>query len=154
MNLNKAIILGRLTADPEERTLPSGQTVASFGLATNRVWSDKDGNRQESTEYHNVVLFGRLAEIASRYLAKGRMCLVVGRIQTRSWEDQNGNKRYRTEIIGEELQLGPRPQGELGLEGEGIVPSQEPKKKKAKKEEEKELEESDEGEVDVEDIPF
>jgi len=145
MNLNKALILGRLTADPEARSLPSGQAVSNFSLATNRVWNDKDGNRQEATEFHNIVLFGRLADVANQYLNKGKMCLIVGRIQTRSWEGKDGQKKYRTEIIGEELQLGPRMQGDFS----GAKPSRPQSKKQ-----EKEPETDDEGEVDVEDIPF
>ena len=108
MNFNKAVIVGRLTRDPESRALPSGQSVTSFSVATNRIWQDQDGNKQESTEYHNITAFGKLAEICSRYLAKGRLVLVEGRIQTRSWQDQDGNKRYRTEIIADNMQMGPR----------------------------------------------
>jgi len=108
MNFNKAIIVGRLTRDPESRTLPSGQTVASFGLATNRVWNDREGGKKESTEFHNIVAFGKLADICSRYLNKGQLILIEGRIQTNSWEDKDGNKRYRTEIIAENMQMGPR----------------------------------------------
>lgn len=110
MNLNKATIVGRLTRDPEVKALPSGQSVASFGIATNRVWTNQDGNKQEATEYHNVVTFGKLADICSRYLNKGRLVLVEGRLQTRSWQDQNGGaKRYRTEIVVNNMQMGPRP---------------------------------------------
>ena len=108
MNLNKAFILGRLTRDPEVRMMPSGGNVVNFSLATNRVWSDKSGNRQDATEYHNIVVFGRLADICSQYLSKGRLVLIEGRIQTRSWQAQDGSKRYRTEIIMENMQLGPK----------------------------------------------
>jgi single-strand DNA-binding protein len=108
MNFNKAVIVGRLTRDPESRALPSGQSVTSFSIATNRIWQDQGGNKQEATEYHNVAAFGKLAEICSRYLTKGRLVLVEGRIQTRSWQDQDGNKRYRTEIIADNMQMGPR----------------------------------------------
>jgi len=150
MNLNKALVLGRLTADPEARSLPSGQAISNFSIATNRVWNDKDKNRQEATEFHNVVLFGRLAEVANQYLNKGKMCLIIGRIQTRSWEGKDGQKRYRTEIVGEELQLGPRTQGDLSSTSPNASPDKAPAKQKA----EKDLETEDEGEVDVEDIPF
>ena len=150
MNLNKAFVLGRLTADPEARTLPSGQAISSFSLATNRVWKDKTGNRQEATDFHNIVLFGRLADVANQYLNKGKMCLIVGRIQNRSWEGKDGQKRYRTEIIGEELQLGPRMQSDSS----STNPTNTFQKKPAKKEDKKDLETEDEGEVDVEDIPF
>jgi single-strand DNA-binding protein len=109
MNLNKVILIGRLTSDPETRTIPSGQMVCSFGLATNRVWTNQETKqKEERAEFHNIVLWRRLAEIASQYLNKGSLVLIEGRIQTRSWEDQSGNKRYRTEIIGENIQLGPR----------------------------------------------
>ena len=108
MNLNKAFVLGRLTGDPIVRALPSGQSVANFSVATNRVFYDKDKQKQEQVEFHNIVAFGRTAEIAQQYLKKGSMVLIEGRIQTRSWQDASGNKRYRTEIITERLQLGPR----------------------------------------------
>jgi len=112
MNLNKVFIVGRLTADPEAKTIPSGQTVSSFGLATNRTWTNKQTNqKEEKTEFHNIVLWGRLAEIASQYLKKGALVLIEGRLQTRSWQDQSGSKRYRTEIVGENIQMGPRAAG-------------------------------------------
>ncbi|MBI2033913.1 MAG: single-stranded DNA-binding protein [Candidatus Liptonbacteria bacterium] len=111
MNLNKIFILGRLTADPQLRTTPSGQSVASFAVATNRVWTDKSGSRKESAEYHNVVAWGKQAEIASQFLTKGSMVLVEGRLQTRSWADRQGQQRKTTEVICERLQLGPRPGG-------------------------------------------
>ena len=110
MNLNKAFILGNLTRDPELRQTPTGKSVASFGVATNRIWSDPSGNKQTQAEFHNVVVWGRLAEIASEYLAKGRLVFIEGRITTRSWQDQQGQKKYRTEIIAENMQLGPRLQ--------------------------------------------
>ena len=111
MNFNKVIILGNLTRDPELKTLPSGQPVVNFSVATNRVYTDKSGQKQQTAEFHNVVAFGKLAEICSRYLNKGKMVLVEGRIQTRSWQAQDGSKRYRTEIIMENMQLGPRGAG-------------------------------------------
>ena len=108
MNLNKAFIIGNLTRDPELKTLPSGISVASFGIATNRVWTNKAGEKQEDTQFHNIVTFGRQAEIANQYLKKGSLVCIEGRIQTRNWEAQDGSKRYRTEIVAERLQLGPR----------------------------------------------
>lgn len=108
MNLNKAFIIGNLTRDPEVRTLPSGQSVTTFSIATNRMWNDKQGQKQKQTEFHNIVTFGRLAEIAGQYLSKGKMVLIEGRIQTRSWDSQDGSKKWRTEIIAEAMQLGPR----------------------------------------------
>jgi single-strand DNA-binding protein len=145
VNLNKVYLVGRLTNDPEQRSLPSGQPVASFSLATNRFWKDQSGTRQEDTQFHNVVLFGKLAELATQYLAKGRLALVEGRIQTRSWEDQSGQRKYRTEIIAESLQFGPRTGGES-------APPQEKKAadKPAKEEEIPVIEQ----EVDTSDIPF
>lgn|SRR3989338_945440 len=108
MNLNKAFIAGNLTRDPEMRSLPSGQSVASFGVATNRFFTDKQGQKQKQAEFHNVVAFGKLAEIAKQYLAKGALVLIEGRIAYRSWQTQTGEKRYRTEIVAERMQLGPR----------------------------------------------
>lgn len=114
MNLNKVFILGRLTADPQLRSTPGGQSVASFGVATNRVWTDKTGQKQESTEFHNVVVWGRQAEVASKFLTKGSLVLVEGRLQTRNWEGKDGQQRRITEIIAERMQLGPRPMGSGG----------------------------------------
>ncbi len=111
MYLNKAIIIGNLTRDPELKSLPSGIQVASFGMATNRVWKDKDGAKQESTDFHNIVVFGRQAETTSKYLKKGNSALVEGRIQTRSWDGQDGVKRYRTEIVADRIQFGPKGGG-------------------------------------------
>ena len=108
MNFNKAIIAGNLTRDPEVRSLPSGQSVASFGVASNRRYTDQQGNRQEKTEFHNIVSFGKWADICSRYLKKGMPILVEGRLQTNNWQGQDGVKRYRTEIIMEFMQMGPR----------------------------------------------
>ncbi len=108
MNLNKAFIAGRLTADPQLRSTAGGQAVASFSIATNRVWTDKAGAKQESVEYHNIVVWGRQAEIASKFLTKGALALVEGRLQTRSWDDKQGVKRKTTEIVAERIQFGPR----------------------------------------------
>ena len=106
MYLNKAMIIGNLTQDPELKSLPSGVQVANFSIATNRQYTDKDGNKQEQTEFHNIVVFGRQAETSSQYLNKGQQAYVEGRLQTRSWEGQDGNKKYRTEIIAERVQFG------------------------------------------------
>lgn len=108
MYLNKAIIYGNLTRDPELRSLPSGIQVGSFSVATNRVWKDKNGAKQESADFHNIVVFGRQAEIVSQYLKKGAAVLIEGRIQTRSWDAQDGQKKYRTEIVADRVQFGPR----------------------------------------------
>ena len=146
MNLNKVILVGRLTQDPELRTTNSGQTVCSFNMATNRVWN-KDNQKQESTEFHTIVLWQKLAEIASQYLKKGNLVLIEGRIQTRSWQDQSGAKRYRTEVIGESMQMGPRNTN---------FPTPAPQQPQQNKEEEIPIieEGKDEEEINVKDIPF
>lgn len=106
------MLIGRLTRDPEVRTIPSGQSVASFSVATGRSWTDQQGQKQEKTEFHNVVVWRKLADIVGQYLRKGRQVYVEGRLETRSWEDQTGTKKYRTEIVGENvIMLGPRPEG-------------------------------------------
>ena len=105
MYLNKAFLYGNLTRDPELKALPSGQNLVSFGLATNRTYKDKNGQKQEATEFHNIVAFGRLAEVIAQYMKKGRPMFVEGRIQTRSWESE-GQKKYRTEIVVENFQFG------------------------------------------------
>lgn len=115
MYINKAIVYGNLTRDPEMKALPSGMQVTTFSLATNRVFRDKDGKKQEQTEYHNIVVFGRQAETVSQYLRKGAGAFVEGRMQTRSWE-QDGQKKYRTEIVADRVQFGPRS-GQGGSEG-------------------------------------
>jgi len=109
MYLNKALVIGNLTRDPELKTLPSGMAVVSFSLATNRTWKDKNGARQESADYHNIVVFGKQAETSNQYLKKGASVLVEGRMQTRSWDGPDGKKNYRTEIIADRVQFGPRP---------------------------------------------
>jgi len=109
MNVNKVILMGNLTRDPEVRALPSGAPVATLGLATNRFWTDKNtGQKQKETEFHNVVVFGRQAEIAKQYLAKGRPVFIEGRLRTRSWQGQDGTQKYKTEVVAERFQLGPR----------------------------------------------
>lgn len=108
MNLNKIFIIGNLTRDPEIRNLPSGQNVASFAIATNRFYNDKSGQKQKDSQFHNIVAFGRLAEISAQYLKKGSLAMIEGRLQHRSWEGQDGQKKYRTEIVVQSMQLGPR----------------------------------------------
>src|SRR6185369_2491771 len=110
MYINKVMIYGNLTRDPELRALPSGGNVASFGVATNRVFKKADGSKQEATEFHNVVVFGRQAETCAQYLKKGSPAYVEGRLQTRSW-DKDGAKQYKTEIVAERVQFGPRGGG-------------------------------------------
>lgn len=110
MNLNKVFILGNLTRDPELRTTPSGQSVVNFSIATNRVWNDSAGQKQQKAEFHNIVAWGKLAEICSQYLTKGKLVLIEGRLETRTWQGQDGIKHYKTEIIAENMQMGPKLQ--------------------------------------------
>lgn len=110
MDLNRATILGRLTRDPEVKTTPTGKSVANIGVATGRVWFDGAGNKQEKTEFHNCVLWGKLADIAGQYLTKGRQVYIEGRLETRNWE-KDGFKHYRTEIIVDNLIMLGSPRG-------------------------------------------
>jgi single-strand DNA-binding protein len=155
MYLNKAIVIGNLTRDPELKKLPSGISVTSFAVATNRVWKDKNGARQESADYHNVVVFGRQGETAAQYLKKGSNVLVEGRMQTRSWDSPEG-KKYRTEIIAERVQFGNRAGGAPGAGAAtqstgGKAPKEAPVQK-----DEAPLDtiEYPEEEINAEDIPF
>ena len=169
MNLNKAILIGRLTRDPEVKTTPSGQQVTSFSIANNRSWKNADGEKQEKTEFHNIIAWRRLAEICGQYLTKGQEVYIEGRIETRNWEGQDGVRRNRTEIIAENMQMGQKPRNEGG----GYAPassgpsnfSNKPTNNPAKPEENKEevpviqVEEppanpEDKDEIKVEDIPF
>lgn len=150
MNLNKVIIVGRLTQDPEKRVLPeSGTSVTSFSVATNSYYKNKAGESQEKTEFHNLVMFGGIADVASQYLKKGSLALFEGRLQTRTWDDKDGNKRYRTEIVADRLQLGPRQDGGGGFQNKAESTSQNSEVK------EREIPVIDEDEeINVEDIPF
>ncbi len=151
MNLNKAIVAGRLARDPEKRTTESGLSVTKFPLATSNFYKDRSGENQEKAEFHDVVFFGKTADVAAQYLKKGSIALVEGRLQTSSWDDKEGNKRYRTEIIGERLQLGPR-QGESQ---KGNYSSNKENSDNQKENQEKEIPVIDEDdEINVEDIPF
>lgn len=146
MYLNKALIIGNLTRDPEQKALPSGIPVTSFGVATNRVYKDKDGNKQEVAEFHNIVVFGRQAETAGQYLKKGQNVLIEGRLQTRSWE-QDGVKRYRTEIVAERVQFGPKAGSGGGYSGSPVNNSDAP-------ESSDDQIEYPEDEINPDDIPF
>lgn len=158
MDLNKVFLIGRLTENPEIRTTASGQEVSTIRIATNRMWTDKQGQKQREAEYHSVVLWGRLAQIAGQYLQKGGLVYIEGRIQTRSWDDSQGQKRYRTEVVAERLQLGPK------AAGTGGAPAQTPDVQEASPQQtsgvptEPKTEEipiiEEEGEIDVKDIPF
>lgn len=152
MNLNKAMLIGNLTRDPEVRNTPTGQTVASFSIATNQVWTDQSGQKKERVDYHNIVVWRRLAEICSQYLHKGSKIYIEGRMQTRDWTGQDGIKRYRTEIVGDNMimldragQPGGRPAGNFNEQPP--MPNEEPV-----------IEVTDAGadeeEIKVENIPF
>lgn len=124
--VNKVLLLGNVGKDPEIKTTPSGQQVASFSLATSRRWKDRDGNKQEKTEWHNVVVWGKQAEVVAQYVTKGKTLFVEGRIETRSWE-KDGAKQYRTEIICENFQMvggraegAAKPAGETAFDDESI----------------------------------
>lgn len=152
MNLNKVFIIGNLTSDPETRHTQSGQMVCNFTIATNRTWKGQNGQKQQQAEFHNIVAWGRLAEIISNYLKKGSLALIEGRLATRSWEDKNGNKRYTTEIIAEGLQMGPKGGGSSsGSFSPGKSQSQEFSQEK---EEEIPVIEEGEEEIDLSDIPL
>ncbi len=153
MNLNKVLLIGNLTRDPEMRALPSGQTVTTFGIATNRIWNDKSGKRQTSPEFHNIVAFGRLGEIAKQYLTKGKMVFIEGRIQTRSWEGQDGVKKNRTEIIVEQMQMGPRSSGQSTASADGYDASRSTPPQMPDQVETIEYP-SDAGEINPDEIPF
>lgn len=142
MNLNKAMIIGNVTRDPEVRTTPTGQTVASLGVATNRRWTDQSGQKKEQVEYHNIVAWRKLAEIISQYVKKGSKVYVEGRLQTRSWDDQSGAKRYKTEIVAENLIMLDR----AGASSPAAAPVPDETSQPAPA--------STEPEINVEDIPF
>lgn len=152
MYLNKAMVFGNLTRDPELKALPSGNQVCTFSIATNRVYNDRDGNRQEDTEFHNLVVFGKQAENVAKYLKKGSSAYVEGRLQTRSW-DKDGQKMYRTEIVADRVQFGPKNTG-----GEGQAPNQasqaDNKPSEGSKQEQPAPPEYPEEEINPEDIPF
>lgn len=158
MYLNKVYLIGNLTQDPEFKALPSGSSVASFGLATNRTWTDKQGQRQETTEYHNVVAYGKQAETISQYLRKGSLLFVEGRLQNRSWEAQDGQKKYKTEIIVDTFQFGPKGSGtttNTNTTRPATTPNTAPKSTPASApQEELPTVNLDEDEIDLEEIPF
>jgi single-strand DNA-binding protein len=145
MYLNKVFIIGNLTRDPELKSLPSGMQVATFGMATNRVFRDRDGNKQEAAEFHNIVVFGKTGELAAQYLRKGSQALIEGRLQTRSWE-ADGQKKYRTEIVADRVQFGDRrPDADAG------APARGPQTTAAKK---NDVIEYPTEEINPDDIPF
>ncbi|HLP86498.1 MAG TPA: single-stranded DNA-binding protein [Candidatus Paceibacterota bacterium] len=153
MYLNKVFIIGNLTRDPELKAIPSGIKVCSFSVATNRVWKDKNGARQEAADYHNVVVFGRQAETLAQYMKKGSQVMVEGRMQTRSWDDAATNtKKYRTEVIADRVQFGSNSGGSKN----GGSFDQSPAKSPAKEDSDEGLDtiEYPEEQINAEDIPF
>lgn len=155
MNLNKVFIMGNLTRDPELRSLPSGASVTSFGVATNRVWKNQQGEKQEDVQFHNVVVFGKQADTVAQYLKKGASVFIEGRLQTRTWDAQDGTKRNKTEIVAERVQFGPRrisgSGSGSGAEGAGGAGQEQPTAKKA---EELETIQYPEEDINPEEIPF
>ena len=158
MNLNKVMLVGRLTRDPEIRNTSSGQSVATVSLATNRFWKDKSGQRQDKTEFHNIVLWGRLAEIAGQYLTKGQEAYFEGRLETRKYTGKDGIERRTTEIVAENMQLGSRAQGSSNASGSYNKPAaaQPAQNTQARAEEEIPTINLDEeqDEIKLEDVPF
>ncbi|MDB4655725.1 single-stranded DNA-binding protein [Flavobacteriales bacterium] len=120
--VNKVILVGNLGADPETRTIESGAKVANFSIATSERYKDKNGNQVDKTEWHNIVMWRGLADIAEKYLKKGSQVFVEGKLRTRSWDDQNGNKRYTTEVLADNMTLLGRPEGS-GSQGGGSAPA-------------------------------
>lgn len=160
MNVNKVILVGRLTRDPEVRSTPSGQSVATLGMATNNYWTDKSGQKQERTEFHNVVLWGKLSEVAGQYLTKGQECYVEGRLQTRTYTGKDGVERKAVEIVGETMQLGSRA-GQGGMNGGQTAPRAAGAAASAgavgtsfKEEEIPTINLDDDKEIKIEDVPF
>lgn len=157
MYLNKVFILGNLVRDPERRALPSGAAVVNFSLATTRVYKDKNGVKQEDTQFHNVVAFGPQAETIAQYMKKGSSIMVEGRLQTRSWDATDGTKKYRTEIIVDTFQFGPKREGSVGG-GQGAYESaggaSAPAKSAQQNPPELETIQYPTEEINVDDIPF
>ncbi len=153
MYLNKAIIIGNLTRDPELKALPSGSKVCSFGVATNRNWKDKNGAKQEAVDFHNIVVFGRQAENVAQYMKKGSSVLIEGRMQTRSWDGQDGQKKYRTEVVADRVQFGARTGGYSGgaNSGQKDIPTDDSSAKDAPPTDTIEYPEE---EINPDDIPF
>jgi single-strand DNA-binding protein len=154
MNLNKVFVLGRLTADPQLRSTTSGESVATFSIATNQYWTDKTGNRKESTEFHNIVVWGRQAETVSQYLSKGAIALVEGRLQTRSWEGKDGAQRRTTEIIADRVQFGPRADGQGGGGSQQGGAKRSQSGRDQQREKEMPVIDLDEDSIRPEDLPF
>lgn len=154
-DFNQAIVLGRLTKDPELRNTASGQSVTSFSIATNRRWTSKDGQAQEDVEFHNIVAWGKLAEICAQILYKGRQALVSGRLQTRSWEGQDGLKRFTTEIVADQVSaVGPSKTGATEAGGVTHQATEAGADGEAPKGKAQATVPADANEINVDDIPF
>ncbi len=157
MNVNKVILVGRLTRDPELRTTPSGQTVTSISVATNNFWTDKSGQKQEKTEFHNVILWGKTAEVAGQYLVKGQEAYFEGRLQTRSYTGKDGVERRVTEIVAETMQFGSKPGANNNNSSNYNSPQKQSSSQRNNSESEKiptiNLDE-EQGEIRLEDVPF
>ncbi len=155
-NVNLAIIMGNLTRDPELRYTPNGQPVTSFGVATNRSWKDANGEKKDEVEFHEVVVWGKLAELCSQYLTKGRKVHVMGRLQTRSWEGQDGAKRQKTEIVAQDIAFvdSRRDGGDFPIDDEKPAAKKADSKKAKKDEKESATVEAEEEEINIDDIPF
>ena len=154
MDLNKVMLIGRLTRDPEARTTPQGITVTNFGLATGRTWKDDQGNQQDRTEFHNIVAWRRLAEICAQYLTKGKQIYIEGHLQTRSWEGQDGKKNYRTEVVADSMIM-------LGSRSDSPAPTQQSTSQKETSPtnsesapQPAEIAAASDEEIRIEDIPF
>lgn len=154
MYLNKVLLCGNLTRDPELKALPSGQQLCNLGVATNRVYKDKDGQQQKATEFHSVVVWGRQAETCGQYLKKGQSVLVEGRLQTRSWDGQDGQKKYKTEIVADRVQFGPKALNRSGTEHGTDVEHGQRESASAPRESASEGIQYPEENINAEDIPF
>ncbi|HOY10957.1 MAG TPA: single-stranded DNA-binding protein [Candidatus Paceibacterota bacterium] len=153
MYLNKAFVIGNLTRDPERRALPSGTTVVNFAVATTRYWKDKNGVRQEDTQFHNCVAFGAQAETIAQYMRKGSSIMIEGRMQTRSWDAQDGSKKYRTEIIVDSFQFGPKREGGSSFDTGSPAPAGKPESASVPPSELETIQYPEE-EINPDDIPF
>ena len=153
MNLNKAMLIGNLTRDPELRTTPAGDSVVGFSVATNFTWKDKEGQKQERAEFHNIVAWRKLAEIIGQYLKKGSKVYIEGRLQTRSWEDQNGTKRYRTEIVADNMIM-LDSKGQSDYTPSDSAPKQADEQPAPPQATSRDNGQAAEDEINVEDIPF
>ncbi|HEY1075020.1 MAG TPA: single-stranded DNA-binding protein [Patescibacteria group bacterium] len=152
-SLNRATLIGNLTRDPELRQTPSGQSVASFAVATNRRWTTQQGDTQDATEFHEVVAWGKLAEISEQLLGKGKKVYIEGRLQTRTWDAPDGSKRQRTEIIAENI-IALSPKGGEGMGGGDSFPSTQSKTTKAKSASQDAPAATGGDEIDLSDLPF